>query len=70
MASRKRIKRADFVAGVGWAMARLIDFSDQPTLALDLMREADITTAEIRALDEADRKPIQKAFGFRETEES
>lgn len=48
--------------GVCWALARLVDYCDQPTYAIDLLRESGITYAEIQQVDEADRLPILRAI--------
>ncbi len=40
------------------ACARLIDYSDQPGLALDLLLQAGLTEKEVAGVDEADREPL------------
>lgn len=51
-----------FTKGIAWACARLIDYADQPGLALDLLLQAGLTEKEIADVDEADSVPLLRAM--------
>lgn len=62
-AENQRLKDAtgkDFNAGVLWAAAFMVNGYDQPTMAVEMCREAGLTVAELKACDEADRPAARR----------
>ncbi|MEN6537942.1 MAG: hypothetical protein ABFD60_07930 [Bryobacteraceae bacterium] len=46
-----------FACGVAWSVARLIDMFDQPTMALDILRESGV---DVMLADRYDRNIIER----------
>ncbi len=52
------ISEKDFACGVIYACARLIEMHDQPTMALEILKESGVN---LKWADEYDKKFIRKA---------